>query len=213
MLGLEVIGNFLAKRAVLSLIKISIDKFDTSGNSESKNKLLITMLKDEIKLETKKENKIPDKTRFTISNLFNYYKLAKAFERQQFFEDMMGFSKNSALSAVHEIEIRLDELETEKDRATIYDFLADFYEERDYSKFETYNIETLLYKDSLSEKREAKRYMKQALSEMINRKYEDALINVQSAIGIEPFNYTFLALEVEVLLHLNRLDNILAQIE
>ena len=140
-MGFDAIGNFFIKKAVTSLVKIAIDKFNVSATSEHKIKLFISTLEEEIFLETKKENQ-SEKTVFTFQNLDYHYKLAKAYERQQFFEDMSGFSKNKLKEAVHEIEVRQDTLTLAKDKAIIYNFLADFYEDKDYDKFETYNFES-----------------------------------------------------------------------
>jgi len=212
MMGFDAIGNFFIKKAVTSLVKIAIDKFNVSATSEHKIKLFISTLEEEIFLETKKENQ-SEKTVFTFQNLDYHYKLAKAYEQQQFFEDMSGFSKIKLQEAVHEIEVRQSTLAKDKDKATIYNFLADFYVDKDYDKFATYNLEALEYKDKLEEKEEAKIYMRQALAEMNHVKYEDALINIQSAIDIEPYNNSYLGLKVQVLIFLNRLDSLEVQIE
>ena len=74
------------------------------------------------------------------------------------------------------------------DKAVIYNFLASYYEDKDYKKFDTYNLEALEYKDKHEEREKAKIYKRQALSEMLNNRYEDALKDIQSAIDIEPFN-------------------------
>jgi len=207
MLGFEAIGNLIIKRAVSTLVKKSIDKFDTSGTPQSQVKLLISMLEDEIALETKKENQ-QESTKYTLDNLYNHYKLAQAYDRQQIFEDSLGFSKEKMVQAVQGIKARLESLEKTTDKATIYNFLADYYEDKDYKEFDTYNLLALEYSDSV-----AKIYKRHAQSEMLNGKYEDALVNVQSAIDIEPLNSEYLSLEVEILLHLNRLDNLLPQLE
>ena len=213
MMGFEAIGNFfIIKKAVGSLVKIAIDKFDVSGASEHKIKLLISTLKEEILLERKKENKT-EGTTYSFQNLDYHYKLVKAYEQQHFFEDMLGFSEKEIEKAVHEVEIRLDTLILAKDKAVIYNYLADFYEDKEYQKFEQYNLESLDYKYKLEEKRQAKIYMRQALAEMNNEKYKDALKNIQSAIDIEPSNSNYLGLEVQILIFLNKLDNLEAQIE
>ena len=110
MWGLESIGNLLAKRAVSLLIKAAIDKFDTSKTTLNQIKLLIKELEKEISLETKLENK-QVKTEYRLSNLYNYYKLAKAYERQLLFEDILGVSKEKMADVVLNIEIRLESLE------------------------------------------------------------------------------------------------------
>lgn len=92
--------------------------------------------------------------------------------------------------------------------------MAEYYESsEDYSKFEHYNLEALEYKENIEEKRRAKIYKRQASAEMLNSKYQEALTNIQSAIDIEPFNTRFLLLKIEILIYLNKVDNLFLEIQ
>lgn len=212
MLGLEAIGNLIAKRAVGALVKMTIDKFDTSGLPENQNKALISKLKSIIEIETKRENSSKD-TNYTLQNLHNYYKLAKAYNEQIIFEGFLGLSKEEEQKAVIQIEKRLSVLIEEKEKGIIFNYLSDFYEDKDFEQFSHYNLLTLEYKDNLTTTQEARVYKKLAMAELRNSKYEDALTNIESAIELDAFNNAYEVLKVEILIALNKLNNLKEKIE
>jgi len=212
MFGLEYIGKFFFQRTVSALIIRTITEFKMDNSSEKEVDAVIEKLKKEIITELQSENKSVQ-THYNIETLYHYYKLARAYEKKLLFEDMMAMSEEALIYSISQIEMRQDLLQKEDDKATIYNYLAEFYESREYQKCETYNLRALDYKDKLSDKERAFIYKRQAFSEMLHQKYKEALINIKNAINIEPFNTSFLCLEIEILIYLNRLDTIFLQIQ
>jgi tetratricopeptide (TPR) repeat protein len=209
---LETIENIFVKKGVSALVKMSIDKFDISKTKQGKLKLLISELKNEIVFEEEVENTSVGTT-YTKANIDNYYKLAQTYRKQSFFEDSLtGVAFDYEKLSVKEIEKRLDTLDEEKSKGIIYGYLADFYLEIDAEKSDHYNLLALEHKQELTSIQKAIIYERQALSELFHDEAKKALINVENAIALEPFNNTFKMTKIKILLKLNKLDDLFNKI-
>jgi len=215
----ETLVSTVLKSSVSTLVKKSISEFlkslDTHENDlDDIIKELIESISEE---KDRLENNV-ESTQYSVENALNYFKLAIAYDRKIYFGDITSVSINQKEEAILELELRLDTLRNEKDKGIIYNYLANYYKEKDFQKAETYNIKALEYKEKLSLLNQVDIYAKQAEIDFFHNKYEQALKNIDDAITLsfdvpDYDGKNLEKLKLEILLRANLLDNIKERID